>query len=124
MRKVLSAFLVIIMCFITITSTAFPSDLTSSNEPESLLAPLVKTPDPIDSLEHLIDCIKDLPESSFTGKNAAHHKKLLINELDKITKHIENGNYFYTINKLSFDIRKKIHNLHKCKSTATNIRIS
>ncbi|WP_010250543.1 carboxylesterase/lipase family protein [Acetivibrio cellulolyticus] len=108
MRKVLSAFLVIIMCFITITSTAFPSDLTSSNEPESLLAPLVKTPDPIDSLEHLIDCIKDLPESSFTGKNAAHHKKLLINELDKITKHIENGNYFYTINKLSFDIRKKI----------------
>ena len=113
MKKGLSVFLVIIMCFITNVSIAFSGYSTSVNEPESLLAPLVKTTGPIQSLELLIDRIEDLSESSFTKKNAAFEKKTLIKEVEKITKSIEKGDYSHTINKLNFDIRKKITSIIK-----------
>ena len=108
MKKVLSAFLVIVLCLITNAGIAFSADSGADQAPASLLEPLVKTPGPIDSLEVLVDQVEALPNSAFTNKYGSCQKKMLLKEIDKVTKNTESGNYPTAINKLNYDIRKKI----------------
>ncbi|KNY29212.1 carboxylesterase/lipase family protein [Pseudobacteroides cellulosolvens] len=108
MRKVLLVLLVII-CFTANANLTFAADSTADKVPDNLLEPIVKTPGPIESLKSLINQLENLSDSEFISKHGANHRKILLKEIGQIIKESENGNYLSAINKLKYNIIKKVN---------------